>query len=513
MKYMRAISRFLLASILVLFFNGCGAKAGTEPEDSVQPISFTIGSGLKGISPDSLFVSMQVGDSGAMQNFTFDWRSGVANRTLSASVGEKFKIQFKLYACKSLIAQGETSGVFEKEMAIPLHPIWNDSAIAAAKLCRNSAQCLMADPSTIYSLALAGKAFSMPTACDSVAIYRWVIRQDNDTVLTGSGSKISFVLPDSLNGSKLSVKIQLVLGDSITEERKWTISVIDALPSVRIKKMTFKNDTLASWGSSQVYSYDEQGRLTSIAIYDTLTPTVAARSTSTESLFYDGSGRLKMARRYLPDSTRIDSNFSYDASGHLVTLGISGNGTETLDSLWYSTQGKIIKSIRYISKQRSDSVIYVWNGSASRKDSVFSRDGSRLTLARVFQNQFQGDSLVSRKVWVNKNGLQAYRSEKWVFNALNQLAVYQDYSEGQIATLESSITYAFDSKGVLISAIHRDEVMDETLLAVHYEFEGLAKANGQAKQAVGHLSKAVLPNLQFAFEGWRLKPHPQRAQR
>jgi hypothetical protein len=490
----------LIVPILIFSLFACN-ESSTEPDTSVPlPIQFTLDSLPKGLNPDSLNVKMMVGDS--LNTLVYDWLSGGSRGSLRAKEGDSFTVRFELYACNFRIGQGESSGVFKKNQTLVLRADWDTGAIAKARLCRMGT-CIPADPSAGFNLALAGKRFEFPASCDSGATYRWFVRIGDRTVLAGEETANAFVIPDSLLGAELSVRIQVVVNGKVIEERKWTVKVISGISRDKMVRILFRNHPEATDGTSQGFFYDEKGQVVAISTYDDLHASAVSKPIAVESLFYDTDGRVIRASVVLPDGESLDSLFRYDASGLLLSIRISTGNSELLDSLRYAG-GRPVLSLRFVNGALRDSVVFR-NGRDFREDSVFSIADSVRSFTRLIQNYYRTDSLVERRVWINSGLLSPYKREVIVYNGIGKRGYRQVFSVGQTLILEGTEQYAYDDQGRLKTFLSRDEVRGENVLAMEYVYTPIQAAAKRAATPVarpnGH---EVVSDLRFAYEDWKL---------
>ncbi|HLP43514.1 MAG TPA: hypothetical protein VK465_18575 [Fibrobacteria bacterium] len=497
-----------LLPILLLGLVSC-EDVSTEPSGSGPlPVHFTLDNLPKGLNPDSLNVGMTVGDSAS--TLVFDWKSGSSQGSLRAKEGDSFTVHFELYACDFRIGRGESTGVFKKNQTLVLRAEWDSGAIAKARLCRMGS-CVPANPDSGFNLALAGRLFEFPASCDSGATYRWFMKRGDRTVLTGEGRRNAFLIPDSLANTELAARIQVVVGGKVKEERTWIVRVISGISGDRLARVLIRNAPSTDEGTSRTLVYDDKGRVVAIHTYDSLFPTSDAKPMASDSLFYDEAGRLGRTRTSFARGSGIDSVFNYYDSGLLRSVKVTGGSSDLLDSLVYDA-GKLVLSLRFVSGTLRDSVVY-GHGDGIREDSVFSAGTSGRPFVRLIQNYYRSDSLIERRVWVNRNGLAPYTREFIVYNGIGKRGYRQVFSVGQALTLEESDRYAYDSQGRLASSLRRDEVRGEYLLAVEYKYAGSAVLAKTASAPRSHdEGRKPLSDLHFAYEGWELAqsaiPHP-----
>jgi hypothetical protein len=496
MKRMLRLLPFLLVGLFACTDDSTGPDASGP-----FPIRFTLDSLPKGLNPDSLSVRMTVGDS--VNTLVYDWRSGGSRGSLSAKEGDSFTVRFELFACNFRIGRGESSGVFQKNQTLILRADWDTGAVSKARLCRMGT-CIPANPEAGFNLALAGKRFEFPASCDSGATYRWFVKNGDSAVLAGEGPVNAFVIPDSLLGANLSVRIQVVVKGKVVEERAWAVKVISGISQDRMSQIRLRNNPTASEGSSQVFRYDEKGRLIIVATYDSLYPSAEAKPIAMDSLFYDSAGRRVRSSASLPDGKILDSLFRYE-SGLLRSIRVTDGNSELHDSLGY-VGGKLALSLRYVNGSLRDSVVYRTSQDA-REDSIFSIAGPDRPFVRLVQNYYRADSLIERRVWINRNGLSPYKREVLVYNGIGRRGYRQIFSVGQALTLEETEQYAYDEQGRLKSILRKDEVSGEYLVAMEYEYVPVqAAAKIAATSRVHSEGREVLSTLRFAYEDWKLSP-------
>jgi len=497
----------LLFSLVIMFMalNGCNSSSSGPEATSPFPIRFSLDSTLQDLTPDSLFVKVSVGDDSS-KILTYNWKTGTSRGTLSAKEGQAFKVHFEIMACDFTVGVGDDSGVFEQNKAINLHVKWDSPAIAKAKQCRMGA-CIPPDLKTSFDLALAGKTFEFPASCDSGATYRWFVKRGDSTLFAGEGPNHSFVVPDSLQGLAITVRVQVVVDGKVSEERILGVKVIARISEGRLLRMRIKNDPSSTGGTSLTFSYDAQGRVATVNTYDTLSQSSSTKAIATDSMFYDIAGRVARSVATLPDGNLLDSIFRYNDSGRLVSLRVKGGSSEIMDSLEYQGN-RPGRTLRYVSGVLRDSVIY-HNGTDSDLDSIFSPGSSGRELVRVIQNLYRQDSLIQRRVWVNKGGLSPYMREVVVYNGIGKRGYHQVFTEGQSLLLEKTDRYGYDSLGRLESFQQKDETTQAFILSATYEYLGAQPA---AKRSAGtdfsQTGLLVLGDLRFAYEGWKLTgPH------
>jgi hypothetical protein len=489
-------------------WNGCnGDSPASDVDDKALSIEFKLpASPLKGLTPDSLGVSLTLGNDPQPQTFTYNWKTGSASRTLSATEGQTYKLRLEVFACNYRIGMGEIEGIFKQGVPIALQPIWDTLAVRNAGICRGATQCLPGNPAADYGLALAGRLFSIPTTCDTPLTYRWFVRKGDSTLFTGEGGKPSFLIPDSLKGSNVSVRLQVVLDGIGREERKWILTVLAEISKDKLSRTLVRNAPSASVGSALTYAYDEKGRLSLVRIFNSLQPAPETKPIAVESLFYAENGSLIQARLLHLDGSIVDSAFTYGAGGTLAQLKVMEGSSTVRDTLIYGKGDVLTGSHRYVNGTLRDSIVFTWSGKDARSDSVFSLVNKGLELVRVIENRFQEDSLSERRTLLYKGRLSPYRKELWAYNGIGRRIGWKIYTEGFSLSLEESHAYKYDAQGRLDSLFSKDEVTGDYFLAAAYEYTGAggaAKRSGSGTIEGATAAQILISDLAFDHEGWR----------
>jgi hypothetical protein len=493
-------------ALLSTALTGCNENSSGPDTLPPFPIRFGIDSTLRNLSPDSLFVRIVVEGDTVSKVLSYNWKTGTSRGSLTAKEGQAFRVHFEILACDFIVGLGDDSGRFEKDKAIILRVKWDSLAVVKAKLCRMGA-CIPPDPGASFNLALAGKTFEFPAACDSGVTYRWFVKRGDITLFTGEGPGHSFIIPDSLQGSDITVRMQVVVNGKVKEERTWAVKVIARVTEGRLARVMLKNDPSATEGTSLSFAYDTNGRLAAVNAFDILRPLSGAKSIAYDSLFYDGSGRLKRAVAALPDGKILDSSFRYDDAGNLISLRVAGGSSEILDSLEYQGR-RPARSLRFVSGVLRDSVVYR-NDADADLDSVFSPGTAGRELVRVIQNLYRRDSLIERRVWINKGGLTPHSKEVVIYNGIGKRGYRQVLMVGQSLTLDRTDIYRYDSLGRLQNLQWKDEVTGEFLFSAEYEYVAKpAAANTAAARDSPASRLSVLGNLRFAHEDWKSTRSP-----
>jgi hypothetical protein len=288
------------------------------------------------------------------------------------------------------------------------------------------------------------------------------VRLGDSVIAEGSGSVVGWTPSDSLAGRALSVKVQVLNGTTVVDERKWDLRVLSSRRIDRLLGIATRTDTASSQGALAWFRYAASGERDSILDFDT-TAFVPGRSpVSTVAYAYlaqSGRSYVKTAKRaFAGGEAGVDTAFAYDADGRLTAVSVALKSGTTVDSLFYGSngavetrsyaQGKLIRVVRHARIAANETV-----------DSAFSfapPDTARV-LTRLIRSTWQDTLLLATRTWVLRGGLLPSASDRYVYNGLGALAFRFVYVEGQAPELSQSEAYQYDSLGRLEKAVYRDE--------------------------------------------------------
>ncbi len=517
-------SRWLAAILLltVVLLLGCGSGGGvTGTCASGFAVQFRITAVKDSLPLDSLFLQIVLGKNDT-QYFAVNLNSGVSSAAITAAQGDAYKLNFKLYTSGVEIGTGESKGTLKCDLDVALDPKWDVAATDSVKKNLDKGNLLPAKLSLNFTQAVAGRDFELPLEpLSKDSVYRWYLKLGDSTLIQDQGQTVRIPIADSLAGKTLVLRLQVVVGKTIKEDRIWVVTVLAAPPLDRIARIRSRSDTTVALGVSLALRYADN-RLSSVETYDSLVPGAAQKPVGVESLYYDDKGRLSKTTTWESDSARIDSLFGYGADGRLAALDVRKGSGKVVDSLFYDA-GKLSSSRRYVDGALWESAKYKWTASASREDSVFTIGPKGLIWTRLIENAYKNDSLVLRQVLIVRDGLQALGKEVIAYNALGGRAYREVYSEGKTPTLEQTDSYGYDAKGRLASMLSKDEVTGNLLYMLNYEYGpaspkvsasvhyaagqgaegsfGSSGVNG-ASGLYGHNGLAILGDIRFTHSEW-----------
>ena len=508
---MRASSSFRRLALLTVlcaicsWIAACGGKQVAGGCGVGFTVRFAIGSVKDGLPLDSLDVDIAVG-GGSPQRFAVNLKTGVSSASIKAAQGQSYALRFELFSAGHKIGKGESQGRLDCDLNVALNPVWNEDSTKQAKLDLGSGLLLPARLSLFYTQALAGSVFSLPLDSLPGLRYRWYVKLNDSNLIEDEGFPVRFPIADSLAGKSLTLRLQVLSGNAIKEERIWVIAVLANAPKDHVARMIVRADTASKDGISSVFRYSGD-RLIAVEEYDAAVPLGGAVPAGVESLYYDDKGRLSGTHSSRPDGSALDSSFAYAMDGRLAyveqkdTLGI------VRDSLFFEG-GKLYNSRRYVDGKPTETVKFRWSGSDLRVDSIFREGSGGPALARRVTNLFRGDSLLERQVALMRSGpsgnaLAAYTKEAITYNGLGSRAWREFWLEGQTASLERTDAYGYDAKGRLVSILSQDVRTGLPLQAIGFEYSpSSASPKASAAQAGVRETAASLAELRYVHSDW-----------
>ena len=507
MPYTRnPIARFAAGTALAILC-GCGGKQVAGGCGDGFAVRFAIGSVKEGLPLDSLALDIAV-DGGEPQKFNVNLKTGVSTAAITAAQGQAYALRFELFSSSRKIGKGESQGKLTCDLDVALNPVWDDDAARQVKADLGSGKLLPPKLSLYYTQALPGTIFTLPLDTLSGARYRWYVKLNDSNLIEDEGQTVRFPIAESLAGKSLTLRLQVVTGNTIKEEIIWVIAVLAAPSQDRIARMIVRADTASKDGISFTYKY-AAGRLAAVESYEATVPLGGVAPAGVESLYYDGKGRLERTRTARTDGGITDSSLTYDSLGRIVSLKVEDSLGSVVDSLSYEG-GKLYSSRRFVAGKPVETVKYRWTGADTRIDSLFHEGTGGLSLARVATLRFRVDSLIERRVAVARGALlEPYTRETIAYNGLGSRAWRELWLEGQSASLEQTDGYAYDPKGRLLSIRSRDIQTGLLLQALDFEYAAPA-AKAVAKTAAGG-AEAILADLRFMHSEWERGPKPPRS--
>jgi hypothetical protein len=503
-----------ISIITVSLLLGCGQGAKvTGTCASGFAVQFRITSVKDSLPLDNLTVKISVG-GGDPQDFSVNLKTGVSTAAITAAQGQDYTLDFQLFSSGKEIGKGQSKGTLSCDLDVALDPIWDTVITAQVKKDLKLGVLIPSKLEANFTQAVAGNVFELPLDSLKTSVYRWYLKLDGKTLIEDEGAVVRIPIADSLAGKTLVLRLQVVEKGVIKEDRIWVVIVLAAAPNERIARIKSRSDTTSPLGISLAYRY-ENGHVTSVETYDSLSPSSDLKPVGVESLYYDDKGRLSHTSTWMPDSSRIDSTFGYDDEGRLASLEVKTGVHTVVDSLAYSG-GKLSSSRRSADGALLETAKYVWTGSARRDDSVFTLGPQGRVWSRLIQNTYKNDSLVLRQVAIVRDGLQPLGKEVIAYNAVGGRAYREVYTEGQSATLEQTDAYSYDAKGRLIALRAKDEVAGSLLYALDFEYAAAgpkvtASAIGSAAGAPQNIAFIqALEAIRFTHSGWDLRSQSAR---
>jgi hypothetical protein len=501
----------LLAGLILLIW-GCNSTDGSADPDRFS-VKFKLASVPANLTLDSLEIRIAIGDTGKPQALTLDMATGTSKASVLAYPGESYSLGYSLYASGLEIGSGRDSGTLAKDMAIEIHPVWNQGKVESAKALRASGKLLPAYLDTAFTQALAGKAINITLDSAAGYSYTWYIRRGDVTLASGTGTHIGYLPADSLAGSLLNLKLVVKQGNSVIEERSWDIKVLAALSALRPIGIITRPDTASAYGTYARIGYDARGRIDSIRYYDTTAWAPGRESVAalayTYALPYASDENPIRVVRTAKNETETDLDFSYDGKGRLLTLVVASASGNTSDSVAYPSdlssitrsyaQGKIMREVRHVHVSEAREV-----------DSIYSPGDAGLVLTGLIEYGLERGEIVNRRVYRKFGTLTPYESEWTLYNGIGAIAFRKHYAEGSSLLLQKTETFGYRADGLLDRMVVKDEVTGDIEKAVAYVYPsvGAAKrtAGGTALDAVSlGMNRALLRRL--AEVAVRFPPH------
>ena len=516
---MKTIRIKIIAAFFAFFIAGCGSGSKVAgPCTSGFNIQFRITSVKEGLPLDSLSLSIAIGKDGTEQKFDVNLKTGVSSANITATQGQPYKLVFKLFSAGHKIGEGTASDVLSCGLDVELNPVWDTVETGKVKIELNQGTLLPTKLSVFFTQAVAGKNLELPLDSLSKGVYRWYVKLAsgdsinlaNPNLIEGEGPVVRFLVPDSLAGKQIVLRLQIVIDGKIKEERIWMISVLGTVAKDRLSRITVRVDSGDKQGASQSLGYTD-GRVTLVQYYDTLTPTKDQKPSNVDSLYYDDKGRLTKKSSLQSDSTRIDSLFTYNADGKLSTIEYRKGSDIVIDSLTY-LDGKLSTDIRSTGGKRVERIRFIWTGTQKRIDSVFAIDTDGDKWKRFIENTYKNDSLIERRTSQVQGGLQPMSKEVIAYNALGDRAYLESYTEGASLTLDHSEAYGYDAKGRRVSMRIKDDVTGANLHFYQYEYSLPPAAKGAAAWMANRSTAnsielaSILTDIRSAYASLDIEP-------
>jgi YD repeat-containing protein len=486
----------LFAGLLTLLFaslwlDGCDDGSSGGDNDPFA-VTFSVASVPRNLPLDSIEIHIAIGDTGKPQNFSINAKTGVSQATVIAYPGQTYKLSYKFFSGGFAIGKGELSGKLTSDMQISLSPDWDAANVDLADSAIHAGKYLPGYLGSANSLALAGKPLDIKIDSADGKTYRWWVRLGDSIIAEGQGSLINWTPAASLTGKNPTIKLQVLTGTQVTEETSWVLTVLASRLPDRLRSIVIKNDTAASQGSLIEFKYTGSGHLDSVLSYDTTAHASGYAPVASVAYSYQSiAGRDyvgKAAKVYRNDSG-LDTVFTYDAKGRLLTVTVTQSTGTTVDSIFYGAdgagetrsyaQGSLLQTLKHAKVSASQWV-----------DTTFSKSDSGFKASRVVLSAYRDTLLVAKKTWVNKGGLVPNASEKFIYTGLDALAIHLFYTESGAPELIRSETFAFTAGGLPATLIRKDETTQEVEWVWHFGY-------GEAALPAAKLSAAQVENL-----GW-----------
>lgn len=468
------------AMLAALLLAACGESdsGGDEETFSVQ---FSVVSVPDNLTLDSLEIQIALGDTGTPKALTINRATGTSSGEVLAYPGQKYSLTYVLYASGFDIGRGEDTGTLAKDMKVELEPEWNQSKIESAKNARASGKLLPAYLGSTFGQALAGKPVEIKIDSAAGYTYTWYVRVGDSTVVSGSGTKVSYTPADSLAGTTINIKLVVKKGNTVAEERAWDVKVLGALPSDRLVGVITKTDTTSRNGSYTRFKYNGDGKYDSILVYDTAAfvagrePVAGTAITYTQA--HNPGGDPSKVVSWVKNQSTVDSIFSYDSKGRLSAVTVTVDSAAVVDSFSYPSEKTTV--IRSLSKGKVLSEVrHVVVSATAEVDSIFGQGDSGLTLTGMVKYDLAGGKVTNERVY-RKFGtsLSPVASEWTYYNALGSLAFRNYYQEqGATLVLDKSEAYSYKANGLLDRILHKDEVLAEVHKAEYLQYESAPAA-------------------------------------
>jgi YD repeat-containing protein len=477
-----------------LFFWAC-EDSSTNGSNEPFAVKFTVASVPRGLTLDSIEIHISLGDTGSPQNFVIDTKTGVSKAKVQAFPGQKYELTYKFFSGGYEIGKGLLTGVLDQDMSIALAPEWDMTRVDLAYVAIHSGKYLPPYLEATFNLALAGKPLVLQIDSTAGKSYRWFVRLGDSVIAEGVGSKITWTPADSLANQKINLKIQVLDKNTIVEEKKWDIQIISATTGKRLQSIVTKNDSNSNQGSLTYFKYNAAGNKDSVLILDTTVFLKGKTPVATISYAYTtvtGKQYVQKATSTFKNDTGKDSVFTYDNQGRLTSIAVTLQSGTTIDSLSYGTngavetrsfaQGKLVQILKHERLANGEEV-----------DSSFSVTESVKQISRMIRYLWKDNQLVSSKTYVNKDGLTPNTSERYIYNAMGALAIRLSYTESGTLELLKSETFTFNAAGLLAKIVSKDEASGEVQSVQTFEF--VATSSPVAK-----ISVAQLENRQWIFK-------------
>ena len=469
--------------VITLIIGGCGA--GGEIAGGCKTgnkLKFTIASVKDGLPLDSLLIKIKIGNDTNSQKFSSNLKTGISSASITAAEGDAYKLTFELFSAGLKIGAGQDSGKLTCDLNVTLNPKWDTAKTEQAKNNLNRGLLLPSKLAEHFSQALPGKYLELPL--DTTHVYRWYVKLNDSTIIEDTGKVVRILIPDSLAGKTITLRLQVLSGNTIVEDRIWSISILstvskDILSRILIRTDTNWSDTNVNHGTASAYRYDK-GHLIAIENFPTLNSNSGISSVSAESLFYDDASHLTRTSFYTASGGKRDSLFSYNAEGLLIALESHPGTDKIIDSLWYD-KSKLSRSTRTVNGKQTEFAIYTWTNTNKRVDSVYTNSNNGIELFRIIQNIYKNGNLIERDISGGINANEPMTKEFIIYNALGSQAYHEYYTEGAPSVLEVTETYKYDAKGRMVFLIVKDEVTGDIVNAYSYEYSAaLAKFSAYA---------------------------------
>ncbi|GEM_PF-2078409 len=491
------LSGALLAILALscLMFWACGDDTAGSGSDQPFAVKFVVASVPRNLPLDSIEIHIALGDTGSPQTFTIDAKTGISKATVQAFPGQKYTLTFKFFSGGFEIGKGGLSGVLEKDMSISLAPDWDQAKVDLAYASVHSGKFLPNYLESSFNLALTGKPLNLLVDSAAGKTYRWFVRLGDSVIAEGTGTHITWIPDDSLASRKISLKIQVLNGSTIVEEKKWDVQIIAARVGDRLQGIVSKNDSASDQGSLTFFKYTGSGYRDSVLIYDT-TLFIKDRS-PVASIAYTyatiaNKDYVQKAYAQFRGGEGIDSAFGYDPQGRLVAVTVTMKSGTSVDSLAYGSDGSVTTR-SYGGGKLTRILKHNKLAGGEEVDSSFSRSDTALVVSRVVRSVWRDDQIISTRTYVNKGGLALNVSERFVYNGLGSLALHFTYSESGTSELVKSETFFYNAGGLLSRAVFKDETADEIQAIQYFEY-------GTAVKPAPKLSVAQIEN-----RGWLLR--------
>ena len=502
----------LAMSLAAALFLGllCGCD-DTSTGDSQDPfaVKFAVASVPRGLPLDSIEITITVGDTGKPHLLSVDAVHGVSQGTVQAFPGQAYTLSFRFFSGGYEIGAGDAKGTFSKDMVVALNPDWNASKVDQAYAAVHSGKYLPTYLDSAYGLAMAGRPLNLRLDSAADKSYRWWIRLGDSVIAEGSGTLVDWTPADSLVGRALSVKIEVLSGTTVVDERKWDLRVLAARRADRLLGIAIRNDTASDQGSLTWFRYTASGERDSSLDFDTTVFIAGRKPVSTVAYGYltvSGRSYPKSASRAFPGGEAgVDTAFAYDADGRLTAVSVALKSGTTVDSLFYGANGSV-ETRSYAQGTLTRVVRHSSTSAHQTIDSAFSfspPDTGRV-LTRLVLSIWQDTLLLSTRTWVSRGGLTPSASDRYVYNGLGALAFRFVYTEGQAPELSKSEAYQYDSLGRLAKAVFRDETTGdiERVEAYVYGTGPAAAKIAVAPSAVPQFENRLWLRRLTAFANW-----------